>query len=165
MHPHSIAVLCTLFPDGIQRLLAEQNGNKNVVLWDTHAQRGPDKWRHLKWIVPIKVTGWKFIRCKIPFEGETYWTLYGDKKINFKESLQVFKDEMYVLSPKQQNVMNQIKEIKEKMQKERDDYWKPIVTDLKKELDVFNNEWKSKENERKAERNVLKSERDTFKAE
>ncbi|GFQ75459.1 hypothetical protein TNCT_386861 [Trichonephila clavata] len=60
--------------------------------------------------------------------------------------------------------MNQIKEIKEKMQKERDDYWKPIVADLKRECDVFKNEWTFKEKKWKAERNVLKLERDTFKA-
>ncbi|GFQ85942.1 hypothetical protein TNCT_622131 [Trichonephila clavata] len=61
--------------------------------------------------------------------------------------------------------MNQIKEMKEKMQKERDDYWKPIVADLKKELEVFKIEWTSTEKKWKAERNVLKLERDTFKAE
>ncbi|GFY61710.1 uncharacterized protein TNIN_226161 [Trichonephila inaurata madagascariensis] len=169
MHEHSIAFLCTLFPNGIERLLVDQNGNKNVVLWDIHAQRGPDKWRHLKWVVPIKVTGWKFIHCQIPFNGqdEAYLTLYGDKKIVFKPgySLQILKDEMFVLSPKQQNVMKQLKEIKEKVQMERDNYWKTIVADLKMERDVFKNEYKSKENEWKAERDVLKSERDTFKAE
>ncbi|GFY77633.1 hypothetical protein TNIN_165021 [Trichonephila inaurata madagascariensis] len=149
--------------------LGAQNGNKNVVLWDIHAQRGPDKWRHLKWVVPIKVTGWKFIHCQIPFNGqeERYLMLHGDKKIVFKPgySLQILKDEMYVLSPKQQNVMKQLKEIKGKVQMERDDYWKTIVADLKMERDVFKNEYKSKENEWKAERDVLKSERDTFKAE
>ncbi|GFT36443.1 uncharacterized protein TNCV_2990781 [Trichonephila clavipes] len=70
MHEHSIAFLCTLFPNGIERLLAEQNSRKNVVLWDIHAQRGPDKWHHLKWVVPIKVTGWKFIHCQVPFNGQ-----------------------------------------------------------------------------------------------
>ncbi|GFS95425.1 uncharacterized protein TNCV_409881 [Trichonephila clavipes] len=67
---HSIAFLCTLFPNGIERLLMEQNGQKNVVLWDIHAQRGPDKWRHLKWVVPIKVTGWNFIHCQVSFNGQ-----------------------------------------------------------------------------------------------
>ncbi|GFX70891.1 uncharacterized protein TNCV_1688741 [Trichonephila clavipes] len=70
MHEHSIPFLCTLFPNGIERLLVEQNGRKNVVLWDIHAQRGPDMWRHLKWVVPIKVTGWKFIHCQVPFNGQ-----------------------------------------------------------------------------------------------
>ncbi|GFT49303.1 uncharacterized protein NPIL_22861, partial [Nephila pilipes] len=31
LHEHSIAFLCTLFPGGIQQLLLEQNGHKNVV--------------------------------------------------------------------------------------------------------------------------------------
>ncbi|GFW57208.1 uncharacterized protein TNCV_541241 [Trichonephila clavipes] len=149
---------------GIERLLSEQNGRKNVVLWDIHAQRGPDKWRHLKWVVPIKVTGWKFIHCEVPFNGqkERYLTLHGDKKLYFTPgySLQILKDEMYVLSPKQQNAMKQLKEIKEKVQMEQDNYWKTIEADLKMERDVF----KLKENEWKAERDVLKSERDIFKA-
>ncbi|GFX86579.1 uncharacterized protein TNCV_461991 [Trichonephila clavipes] len=68
IHEHSIAFLCTLFSNGIQRLLSKQNGRKNVVLWDIHAQRGPDQWRNLKWVVPIKVTGWKFIHCQVPFK-------------------------------------------------------------------------------------------------
>ncbi|GFT53960.1 hypothetical protein TNCV_2442291 [Trichonephila clavipes] len=77
-----------------------------------------DKWRNLKWVVPIKVTGWKFIHCHIPFNGQEkrYLTLHGDKKIYFTpgNSVQILKDEMYVLSPKQQNVMKQLKEIKER---------------------------------------------------
>ncbi|GFS59695.1 uncharacterized protein TNCV_1795691 [Trichonephila clavipes] len=169
MHEHSIAFLCTLFPNGIERLLLEQNGRKNVVQWVIHAECVRDKWRNLKWVVPIKVTGWKFIHCQVPFNGqeERYLTLHGDKKIYFKPgySLQILKDEMYVLSPKQQNVMKQLKEITEKVQMERDNYWKTIVAELKLERDVFKNEFKSKENEWKAERDVLKSERDTFKAE
>ncbi|GFW25986.1 uncharacterized protein TNCV_3316581 [Trichonephila clavipes] len=169
MLAHSIAFLCTLFPNGIQRLLAEQNGSKNVVLWDIHAECVRDKWRNLKWVVPIKVTGWKFILCQIPFNGqeERYLTLHGDKKIYFTPgySLQILKDRLYVLSPKQQNVMKQLKKIKEKVQMEQDNYWKTIVADLKMERDVFKNELKSKENEWKAERDVLKSETDTFKAE
>ncbi|GFW95402.1 uncharacterized protein TNCV_2971241 [Trichonephila clavipes] len=167
MHVHSIVFLCTLFPNGIERLLSEQNGSKNVVLWDIHAECVRDKWRSLKWVVHIKVTGWKFIHCQISFNDEAYLTLYGDKKIYFKpgNSLQILKDEMYVLSHKQQNIMKQLKEVKEKVQMERDNYWKPIVVDLKRERDVFKNEFKSKENEWKAERDVLKPERDTFKAE
>ncbi|GFX71972.1 uncharacterized protein TNCV_4629001 [Trichonephila clavipes] len=150
MHEHSIAFLCTLFPNGIERLLVEQNGRKNVVLWDIHAKCVRDKWRHLKWEVPIKVTGWKFIHCQVPFNGqeERYLTLHGDKKIYFTPgySLQILKDEMYVLSPKQQNVMKQLKEIKEKVQMEQDNYWKSIVADFKMERDVFKNEFKLKEN-------------------
>ncbi|GFU97378.1 uncharacterized protein TNCV_3889931 [Trichonephila clavipes] len=156
--------------DGLEeRLLLEQNGRKNVVQWDIHAQWGPDKWRRLKWKVPIKVTGWKFIHCQVPFNGqeERYLTLHGDKKIYFTPgySLQILKDEMYVLSSKQQNVMKQLKEIKEKVQMERDNYWNTIVAELKMERDVFKNEFKLKENEWKSERDVLKSERNEFKTE
>ncbi|GFT76329.1 hypothetical protein TNCV_564811 [Trichonephila clavipes] len=72
---------------------------------------------------------------------------------------------MYVLSPKQQNVVKQLKEVKEKVQMERDNYWNTIVAELKLERAVFKSDFKSKENEWKAERDVLKSERNTFKAE
>ncbi|GFW00009.1 hypothetical protein TNCV_3567991 [Trichonephila clavipes] len=143
--------------------------SEDVVQWDIHAKCVRDKWRNLKWVVPIKVTGWKFIHCQIPFNGQedSYLTLHGDKKLYFKPeySLQILKDEMYVLSSKQQNVMKQLKEVKEKVQMERDNYWNTIVAELKLERNVFKNEFKSKENEWKAERDVLKSERDTFKAE
>ncbi|GFT24476.1 uncharacterized protein TNCV_3252931 [Trichonephila clavipes] len=146
MHEHSIAFLS----NGIEKLVAEQNGNKNVVLWDIHAQRGPDMWRHLKWVVPIKVTGWKFIHCQVPFndQEERYLTLHGNKKLYFTPgySLQILKDETYVLSPKQQNAMKQLKEITEKVQMEQDNYWKTIVAYLKMELDVCKNEFKLKEN-------------------
>ncbi|GFW52995.1 uncharacterized protein TNCV_2803031 [Trichonephila clavipes] len=162
MHEHTIAFLCTLFSNEIERLLLEQNGRKNVVQWDIHAQRGPDKWRHLKWKVPIKVTGWRFIHCQVPFnvQEERYLTLQGDKKIYFTPgySLQILKDEMYVLSPKQQNVMKQLKEVKEKVQMERDNYWNTIVAELKLKR-IF----EQKKNEWKAERDVLKSERDISK--
>ncbi|GFV98935.1 uncharacterized protein TNCV_3389981 [Trichonephila clavipes] len=80
MHEHSSVFLCTLFPNGVERLLSEQNGRKNMVLWDIHAEHVRDKWRNLKWVVPIKVTDWKFIHCPVPFLGEAYLTLYGDKK-------------------------------------------------------------------------------------
>ncbi|GFU11642.1 uncharacterized protein TNCV_5024771 [Trichonephila clavipes] len=132
INEHSIVFLCTLFPNGIERLLSEQNGRKNMVLWDIHAERVRDKWRNLKWVVPFKVTGWKFIHYQVPFLGKAYLTLYGDKKIYLKpgNSLQILKDEMYVLSPKQQNVMKQLKEIKGKRQTERDNYWKTIVVDV-----------------------------------
>ncbi|GFY23832.1 hypothetical protein TNCV_3536261 [Trichonephila clavipes] len=58
-----------------------------------------------------------------------------------------------------------MKQFKEKLQMEQDNYWKSIVEDLKSERDIFKNELQSKENEWKAERDALKSERDTFKAE
>ncbi|GFX29699.1 uncharacterized protein TNCV_2750331 [Trichonephila clavipes] len=54
MHEHSIAFLCTLFPDGIEKLLLEQNRSKNVVNWEEAAVRVTDTNRHLKWVVPSK---------------------------------------------------------------------------------------------------------------
>ncbi|GFW26015.1 hypothetical protein TNCV_3316871 [Trichonephila clavipes] len=115
---HTALHFYALFPNGIERLLEEQNGSKNLVLWDIHPECVRDKWRNLKWVVPIKVTGWKFIHCQIPFNGqeERYLTLHGDKKIYFTPgySLQILKDRLYDLSSKQQNVMKQLKKIKEK---------------------------------------------------
>ncbi|GFV98936.1 hypothetical protein TNCV_3389991 [Trichonephila clavipes] len=57
--------------------------------------------------------------------------------------------------------MKQLKEIKEKGQTERDNYWKTIVVDVTTERDVFKNESK----EWKAEREAVKSQRDTLKTE
>ncbi|GFU58133.1 uncharacterized protein TNCV_696471 [Trichonephila clavipes] len=34
LHPHNIASLCTLFPGGIEKLLWEQVGHKNVSSWE-----------------------------------------------------------------------------------------------------------------------------------
>ncbi|GFX09251.1 hypothetical protein TNCV_1068371 [Trichonephila clavipes] len=58
-----------------------------------------------------------------------------------------------------------MKQFKEKVQMEQDNYWKRIVEDLKLDRDIFKNEFQSKENEWKAERDAVKSERDIFKAE
>ncbi|GFS73058.1 hypothetical protein TNCV_3606491 [Trichonephila clavipes] len=58
-----------------------------------------------------------------------------------------------------------MKQFKEKVQMEQDNYWKRIVEDLKSERDIFKNDFQSKENEWKAERDAVKSERDIFKAE
>ncbi|GFW61988.1 uncharacterized protein TNCV_4670131 [Trichonephila clavipes] len=44
LHPHNIAILCTLFPGGIEKLLWEQLGNKNVSSWEKVAKRVPDSW-------------------------------------------------------------------------------------------------------------------------
>ncbi|GFU35572.1 uncharacterized protein TNCV_4875771 [Trichonephila clavipes] len=44
LHPHNIAVLCTLFPGGIENLLLEQLGSKNVSSWEKFAKRVPDPW-------------------------------------------------------------------------------------------------------------------------
>ncbi|GFT01905.1 hypothetical protein TNCV_4782641 [Trichonephila clavipes] len=58
-----------------------------------------------------------------------------------------------------------MKQFKEKVQMEQENYWKGKVLDLKLQRDMFKNDLQSKENEWKAERDALKSERDTFKAE
>ncbi|GFT62205.1 uncharacterized protein TNCV_639661 [Trichonephila clavipes] len=57
LHPHSIAFLCTLFPGGIEKLLWEQVGSKNVAKWEKKTRRRADAWGHFKWSVPIHVTG------------------------------------------------------------------------------------------------------------
>ncbi|GFT15592.1 uncharacterized protein TNCV_4985411 [Trichonephila clavipes] len=125
MQEHSIAFFYTLFPDGIEKLLLEQNRSKNVENWEEAAVRVRDTNHHLKWVVPIKVTGWKFLNCAIPLdrrfeltEEETslYLTLYNGKKMYVKEgnsadreeccSLRCIRDEMYILSSKQQSMMN-----------------------------------------------------------
>ncbi|GFU24952.1 hypothetical protein TNCV_339971 [Trichonephila clavipes] len=86
-----------------------------------------DSWGHLKWNVPIHVTGWKFLKSVIPFryevtEEETslYVTQYRKKKLYLKERnygnecfIQRMRDEMYVLSIKQQNMIKEIKKVKE----------------------------------------------------
>ncbi|GFS69584.1 uncharacterized protein TNCV_2374441 [Trichonephila clavipes] len=66
LHPHSIATLCTLFSGGMETLLWEQLDNKNVSSWEKVARRVPDSWHNLRWGVPIRVTGWKFLNCCMP---------------------------------------------------------------------------------------------------
>ncbi|GFS91271.1 uncharacterized protein TNCV_1306881 [Trichonephila clavipes] len=44
LHPHNIASLCTLFPGGIEKLLWEQVGNKNVSSWEKMIRRTSDEW-------------------------------------------------------------------------------------------------------------------------
>ncbi|GFS52528.1 uncharacterized protein TNCV_4851741 [Trichonephila clavipes] len=87
----------------------------------------PDLRGHLKWSVPIHMTGWKFLNCVIPFryevtEEETplYVTLYRNKKLYLKEVnhgyeclFQRMRDKMCVLSRKQQNMIKEIKKIKQ----------------------------------------------------
>ncbi|GFV34023.1 uncharacterized protein TNCV_2065101 [Trichonephila clavipes] len=113
--------------------------------------------------VPIHVTGWKFLNCVIPFhsryevtEEETplYVTLYGNRKLYLKEGnyrnkcwFQQIRDEMYVLSRKQQNIMDEIKNLIQE--------W---TTDQK----VL---FKSKFNESNAKYAVFQRERDMFKEE
>ncbi|GFX62979.1 uncharacterized protein TNCV_1100721 [Trichonephila clavipes] len=57
LHPHSIVIICTPFPRGIEKLLLEQLGNKNLSSWEKVTQLLTDSWDHLKWNVPIHVTG------------------------------------------------------------------------------------------------------------
>ncbi|GFV18676.1 uncharacterized protein TNCV_35601 [Trichonephila clavipes] len=157
MHEHSIAFLCTLFPDGIEKLLLEQNRSKNVVNWEEAAVRVTDTNRHLKWVVPIKVTGWKFLNCAIPLDRrfeptkeETPLYLTLGKKMYVKErngadreeccSLRCIRDEMYILSPKQQNMMNQIKTVKNKVITERNFYWQNKLAVFFVERDVLRKE-------------------------
>ncbi|GFT24486.1 uncharacterized protein TNCV_3253021 [Trichonephila clavipes] len=115
LHPHSIVFLCTLFPEGIEKLLLEQLDNKNVAGWEKVAQLLPDSWGHLKWNVPIHVTSWKFLNCKIPFRYEmASFYVYRSKKWYLNECLfQRMRDEMYALSRKQQNMMKEIKRAKQ----------------------------------------------------
>ncbi|GFU29269.1 uncharacterized protein NPIL_321511 [Nephila pilipes] len=185
LHEHSIAFLCTLFPGGVEELLLEQNGNKNVVRWEEAAVSVRDRWGNAKWGVPIRVTGWKFLNCVIPLgtrheptEDETplYLTLYGDKKLYVTEEIgerdeccpfQRIRDELYVLSRKQQNVMNQVNDVKEKVKRAQESQWQGKVAEMKAERDVFQmerdtlkakeNEWKAKENEWKAKENEWKT--------
>ncbi|GFX64549.1 uncharacterized protein TNCV_2811741 [Trichonephila clavipes] len=60
LHLHSIASLCTLFPGGMEKLLWEQVGNKNVSSCEKMIKRISGEWGNFKWSVPIHVTGWKF---------------------------------------------------------------------------------------------------------
>ncbi|GFX32991.1 hypothetical protein TNCV_5005511 [Trichonephila clavipes] len=72
---------------GIEKLLWEQVGNKNVEKREKTTRRRADAWGHFKWSVPIHVTGWKFLNCVINYRYEETeeWTplhlnLYGNKK-------------------------------------------------------------------------------------
>ncbi|GFX33191.1 uncharacterized protein TNCV_2353601 [Trichonephila clavipes] len=168
LHPHNIASLCTLFPGGIEKLLWEQVGNKNVSGWEKMIKRTSDEWGHFKWSVPIHVTGWKFLNCVIPFhpryEETEEWTplclhLYGNKKLYLKEgnnggngSFQRIRDEMYVLSRKQQNIMNEIENVKQE--------W---AMDQKVILKAKLNEMKAKNDLIQKEKDILKQENDVLK--
>ncbi|GFW87060.1 uncharacterized protein TNCV_1922861 [Trichonephila clavipes] len=86
LHPHNIAVLCTLFPGGIEKLLWQQVGNKNVAKWKKTTRRRADACGHFKWSVPLHVTGWKSLNCVIPYRYEEteewtplYLNLYSNK--------------------------------------------------------------------------------------
>ncbi|GFV01880.1 uncharacterized protein TNCV_4978321 [Trichonephila clavipes] len=132
--------------------------SKNVVNWEEAAVRVTDTNRHLKWVVPIKVTGWKFLNCAIPLDRRfestkegtpLYLTLYNDKKMYVKEgngadreecSLRCIRGEMYILSPKQQSMMNQIETVKNKVITVRNFYWQNKLAVCFVERDVLRKE-------------------------
>ncbi|GFT36832.1 uncharacterized protein TNCV_174471 [Trichonephila clavipes] len=196
LHPHNIASLCTLFPGGIEKLLWEQVGNENVSSCEKMIRRTSDEWGNFKWSVPIHVTGWKFLNCVIPFhpryEETEEWTplclnLYGNNKLYLKEgnngrngSFQKTRDEMYELSRKQQNIMNEIENAKQEWAmdqtvllstklnklKEKNDLIQREIDLLKEENEVLKTkeqELKTKEQELKTKENELKTKENELK--
>ncbi|GBO40632.1 hypothetical protein AVEN_130546-1, partial [Araneus ventricosus] len=133
--------------------------------------------RYTKWAVPIGKTNWKFQNCVIPVEKQYeptdeetdfYVYLYGNKRLYFKinsslldlsddewlayqarkgNTFQSIREELYVLSPKQQNMMKQIKTMEE-MMKTR-----------------INARWETKYSELQAEKGMMEKERDALKIE
>ncbi|GFV77307.1 uncharacterized protein TNCV_874231 [Trichonephila clavipes] len=97
LHPHNIAILCTLFPGGIEKLLWEQLGNKNVSSWEKVAKRVPDPWYNMK-------------------------------------------DEMYVLSRKQQNTMKEIKKVKKEWAMDQKVILKAKLNEMKAKNDLIRRE-------------------------
>ncbi|GFU25379.1 hypothetical protein TNCV_1488461 [Trichonephila clavipes] len=136
-----------------------------------------DSWGHLKWNVPIHVTGWKFLKSKIPFryvvtkeETSLYVTQYRKKKLYLKERnygneclFQRMRDEMYVLSIKQQHMIKEIKKVKKRRaygpkgdNKAKLNEMKAKNDLIQKEKDILkveNDVLKSKEQEWKTKRN------------
>ncbi|GFS93746.1 hypothetical protein TNCV_798591 [Trichonephila clavipes] len=141
-------------------------GSKNAAKWEKTTRRRADAWGHFKWSVPIHVTGWKFLNCVIPHRYEEteestplYLNLYGNKKLYLKEgnnggngSFQRIRDEQYVLSRKQQNLMNEIKNVKQE--------W---AMDQKVILKAKLNEMKAKNDLIQREKDILKQENDVLK--
>ncbi|GFS47558.1 hypothetical protein TNCV_4219991 [Trichonephila clavipes] len=122
--------------------------------------------------VPIHVTGWKFLNCVIPLhprdEGELH--LHGNKKWHVKDqecSFQRIRDEMYVLSRKQQNMMKEIKKLKKEWAMDQKVILKAKLNEMKakndlirKENDILKTkeqEWKTKENDLKTKEQELNS--------
>ncbi|GFT33165.1 hypothetical protein NPIL_640231 [Nephila pilipes] len=75
-----------------------------------------------------------------------YLTLYGNKKLYLERgnteqearcSFQCIRDETYVLSRKQQHVMNEIKEMRDNMKMEQEAQWKCKVAEVTAERDVL----------------------------
>ncbi|GFW49110.1 uncharacterized protein TNCV_467381 [Trichonephila clavipes] len=151
LHPHSIAFLCTLFPGGIEKLLWEQVGNKNVAKWEKTTRRRADTWGNFKWSVPIQVTGWKFLNCVIPFRYEKTEELI-PLYLNLYEWAM---DQKVILKAK----LNEMKAKNDLIQRERDL--------IKEEIDAWKikeQELKTKENELKTKENKLKSKENSLKA-
>ncbi|GFU16986.1 uncharacterized protein TNCV_721781 [Trichonephila clavipes] len=184
LHPHNIASLCTLFPGGIEKLLWEQVGHKNVSSWEKMIKRTSDEWGNFKWSVPIHVTGWKFLNCVIPFhpryEETEEWTplclhLYGTKKLYLKEgnngrkgSFQRIRDEMYVLSRKQQNIMNEIETAKQEWAMDQKVILKAKLNEMKAKNDLIQKEkdiLKEKNDQIQKEKDILKEENDLIQRE
>ncbi|GFY19357.1 uncharacterized protein TNCV_4127441 [Trichonephila clavipes] len=147
-----------------ENLMDSQLGNKNVSSWVKVAKHVPDPWYNARWEVPIHVTGWKFLHCVIPLhprdEEELYLHLYGNKKWHLKDyecSFQRIRDEMYVLSCKQQNTMKETKKVKTEWAMDQKVILKAKLNEMRaindlirRENDVLKTkeqEWKTKENE------------------
>ncbi|GFV93009.1 uncharacterized protein TNCV_3427211 [Trichonephila clavipes] len=182
LHPHSIAFLCTLFPGGIEKLLWEQVGSKNVAKWEKKTRRRTDAWGHFKWSVPIHVTGWKFLNSVIPHRYEEteestplYLNLYGNKKLYLKEgnnggncSFQRIRDEQYVLSRKQQNIMNEIKNVKQEWAMDQKVILKAKLNEMKAKNDLIQKEkdiLKEKNDQIQKEKDILKEKNDLIQME
>ncbi|GFT15594.1 hypothetical protein TNCV_4985421 [Trichonephila clavipes] len=108
--------------------------------------------------------GWKFLYCVIPLhprdEEEGYLHLYGNKEWHLKDhecSFQQMRDEMYVLSRKQQNTMKEIKKVKKEWAMDQKVMLKAKLNEMKPKNDLIEREnyilktkekeWKTKEKE------------------
>ncbi|GFX23063.1 uncharacterized protein TNCV_360771 [Trichonephila clavipes] len=158
---------------GIEKLLLEQLGNKNVAKWEKTTRRRADAWGHFKWSVPLHVTGRKFLNCVIPYRYEEteewtplYLNRYGNKKLHLKEgnnkrngSFQRIKDEMYVLSRKQQNMMNEIKNVKQEWAMDQKNKWKTKEQELKTKENELNSKVQGMLRENKILKRILQGKR------
>ncbi|KAF8789722.1 hypothetical protein HNY73_007641 [Argiope bruennichi] len=153
MHPHAIAFLSMRFENGIVELLWRQLGDKDIYDWENDAVRYWDENRNMKFSVPIRITNWKFKNCVVPLDSKfepcdeetRFWlTWYKNKHMYLKvnpeytkmprkkwystqiqkgNTFQCIQNELYVLSPRQQSAMNQIKRHSKRMKAEMDSYW------------------------------------------
>ncbi|GFX43042.1 hypothetical protein TNCV_2710871 [Trichonephila clavipes] len=100
--------------------------------------------------------------------SEWYVTLYGKKEVHLKEgnngtecSFRRIRDEIYVLSRKQQNIMREIKKVKQRWDMDQKVLFKSKLNEMKAINEKIQmekeNEWKIKEVEWKAENGVLKN--------